>query len=141
MRGRPHFLVQKTSDFSKFMVCLHGQGSLSPYGHFIDKEGGGQFFAILCGLPLLFLLLFFFSAHLYEVWLQQYGSIFWYNAFSLFSVYMIKAKVAFLEGRPFLSQSEQFKRFSQKALFGWKKVGPSKRYFCFDHVGRLFVPF
>jgi len=23
--GRPHFLVQKTSDFSKFMVCLHGR--------------------------------------------------------------------------------------------------------------------
>jgi len=23
--GRPHFLVQKTSDFSKFMVCLHRQ--------------------------------------------------------------------------------------------------------------------
>jgi len=22
--GYPHFLVQKTSDFSKFMMCLHG---------------------------------------------------------------------------------------------------------------------
>jgi len=24
--GRPYFLVQKTSDFSKFKVCPHGQG-------------------------------------------------------------------------------------------------------------------
>jgi len=24
--GRPHFLMQKTSDFSKFMVCPYGQG-------------------------------------------------------------------------------------------------------------------
>jgi len=24
--GRPPFLVQKTSDFSKFMVCPHGPG-------------------------------------------------------------------------------------------------------------------
>jgi len=37
--GRPHFLVQKTSDFSKFMVCSRGQG------------GRSQFFAILCGRP------------------------------------------------------------------------------------------
>jgi len=36
--GRPHFLVQKTSDFSKLSKC----------GHLADK-GGGQFFAILCG--------------------------------------------------------------------------------------------
>jgi len=24
--GRPHFLAQKTPEFSKFMVCPHGQG-------------------------------------------------------------------------------------------------------------------
>jgi len=45
--GRPHFLVQKTSDFSKFMVYPHGQGRLSQCGHFAVK--GGQFFANLCG--------------------------------------------------------------------------------------------
>jgi len=33
------FLVQKTSDFSKFMVCPNEQGEV----------GGGQFFAILYG--------------------------------------------------------------------------------------------
>jgi len=38
----------KTSDFSKFMVCPHGQGGLSQCGHFSDKRGGGQFFEILC---------------------------------------------------------------------------------------------
>jgi len=50
--GRPHFLAQKTSNFLKFMVYLHGQGGFSHCGHFSDKEEGGQFFAILCG-PLL----------------------------------------------------------------------------------------
>jgi len=30
-RGRPHFLVQKISDFLKFMVCRHGQRGR---GHF-----------------------------------------------------------------------------------------------------------
>jgi len=29
-----------------------GKGELSQCGHFADKEGGGQFFAILCGRPL-----------------------------------------------------------------------------------------
>jgi len=36
----PNFLVQKTSDFSKFLVCQHRQGGLSKCGHFSDKEGG-----------------------------------------------------------------------------------------------------
>jgi len=27
--GRPHFLVQNTSDFSKFMVCLHEQRGIN----------------------------------------------------------------------------------------------------------------
>jgi len=36
--------VKKTSDFSKFMVCLHGQGEgLSQCGHFSDKEGRVNF--------------------------------------------------------------------------------------------------
>jgi len=41
----------KTLDFSKFIVCPHGQGGegLSQCGHFADKEGGDQFFSILCG--------------------------------------------------------------------------------------------
>jgi len=37
---RPHFLMQKTANFLKFMVCPHGQG------------GRVDFFAILCGRPL-----------------------------------------------------------------------------------------
>jgi len=46
-----HFLAQKTSDFPKFMVCPYGQGGkgLNQCGHFTDKEGGGEFFPILCG--------------------------------------------------------------------------------------------
>jgi len=37
-------------DFSKFMVCPHGQGGrgLSQCGHF-ETRGEGQFFVILCG--------------------------------------------------------------------------------------------
>jgi len=33
------------------MMCPHGQvgRGLSRCGHFANKEGGGQFFAILCG--------------------------------------------------------------------------------------------
>jgi len=42
--GRPHFLVQKGSDFSKFMVCPHGQEGLSQCGHFSDKGEGGSIF-------------------------------------------------------------------------------------------------
>jgi len=42
--GRLHFLAQKTSEFSIFLVCPHGQGGLSQCG-----QGGGEFFAILCG--------------------------------------------------------------------------------------------
>jgi len=44
--GRPHFLAQKTSDFSKFMMCPHGQegrGGLRQCGHFADKEVGVNF--------------------------------------------------------------------------------------------------
>jgi len=49
--GSPRFFVQKLLDFSKFMVCPHGQEKegLSQRGHFADKGEGGQFFAILCG--------------------------------------------------------------------------------------------
>jgi len=38
--GRPQFLEQKTSDFSKFMVCPHGQGGFSQR----EQEGGGAIF-------------------------------------------------------------------------------------------------
>jgi len=43
--GRPHFLAQKTPDFSKLMVCSHGQGrrGLSQCGHFADKGEGSIF--------------------------------------------------------------------------------------------------
>jgi len=45
--GRLHFLGLKTSDFSKFMVYPYSNGK----GVFeaVRTEGGGQFFAILCG--------------------------------------------------------------------------------------------
>jgi len=40
--GRPHFLVQNTTDVSKFIVCLHGQGGWSArtifeQGYFADN--------------------------------------------------------------------------------------------------------
>jgi len=44
--GRLHFLAKKTSDFSKFMVCPHGQRGLSHCG---QGGRGSQFFTILCG--------------------------------------------------------------------------------------------
>jgi len=46
--GRPHLLVKKTSDVSKFMVCPHGQGGLSQCGHFSDKVEVGSIFRDLC---------------------------------------------------------------------------------------------
>jgi len=49
---------------------------------------------------------------------------------------MIKTEVAFLEGRLLSSQSEQFKKNSNSS--DWKKVGPPKNHFCFDHVNRLY---
>jgi len=41
----------KTSDYSKFMGCPHGQSGegLSQSGHFADKGEGCQIFASLCG--------------------------------------------------------------------------------------------
>jgi len=41
--GRPHRLVQKTSEFSIFMMCSHRQGT------FCEQGGRSQFFTILCG--------------------------------------------------------------------------------------------
>jgi len=34
----------KISDFSKFMMCQHGQGGLSQFGHFSDKGREGLIF-------------------------------------------------------------------------------------------------
>jgi len=50
--GRPHILMQKTSDFSKFMVCPHGQGGrgFEPVRTFCEQ--GDQFFAFMCRRPL-----------------------------------------------------------------------------------------
>jgi len=42
------FWEQKTSDFSKFMVCSHGQGGLSQCGHFFGQRVV-NFFANFCG--------------------------------------------------------------------------------------------
>jgi len=53
--GRPHFLVQKTSDFSKFMMCPHGQGErgVKPERTLCGQGGEAvNFFALLCGRPL-----------------------------------------------------------------------------------------
>jgi len=43
--GRPHFLAQKTSDFSKFMVCSHEQGEreVELVRIFCGQEGGVNF--------------------------------------------------------------------------------------------------
>jgi len=41
-RGHPHYLVQKTSDFSKFMMCPHGQGEGGRAS--ADKGGEGPIF-------------------------------------------------------------------------------------------------
>jgi len=43
--GCPQFLTQKTPDFLKLMMCLHGQGGrgLSQCGHFSDKGEGSIF--------------------------------------------------------------------------------------------------
>jgi len=50
MRKRLLFLVLKTSDFSIFMVCPHGQGGrVEPVRTYCGQRGGVQFFAILCG--------------------------------------------------------------------------------------------
>jgi len=50
---------------------------------------------------------------------------------------MIKAKVAFLEGRPLSSQSEQFEKFSYSSDWLEKKPALQKSHFCLDHVNRL----
>jgi len=42
--GRLHFLVQKTLDFWKLIVSLHGQGGSSVCGHFSEKGEGDKFF-------------------------------------------------------------------------------------------------
>jgi len=47
--GRPHFLVEKTLDFSTFMVCPYGQGELSHCGQFVD----GSLFRRFCAESLM----------------------------------------------------------------------------------------
>jgi len=46
---------------------------------------------------------------------------------------MIKTKVAFLEGRPFSSQLEQFEKFFKSSV--WLE----NNRFCFDPVNRLII--
>jgi len=43
--GRPHFLLQKKSDISKFIMCPHGQleRELSQYRYFAEKREGSIF--------------------------------------------------------------------------------------------------
>jgi len=42
-----------TSDFSKYMVCPHGQGGgVEPVRTFCGEGKRGSIFAILCGRPL-----------------------------------------------------------------------------------------
>jgi len=50
---------------------------------------------------------------------------------------MIKAKVAFLEGRLFSSQSGLFENFSDCSARLKKKPAPQKSHFSFDHENRL----
>jgi len=54
----PHFLMQKTSDFMKFMVGPHGLGGVQPVRTFCGREGGGVNFSPFCvnvlyGRPLI----------------------------------------------------------------------------------------
>jgi len=58
-----------------------------------------------------------------------------------YPVYMIKTKVAFLEGGFLSSQSEQFNKYSKSS--DWlEKIRPSKKiHFCFIHVNRLTVAY
>jgi len=44
-----HFLVQKTSDFSKFIVCPNGQGEVEPVRTFCRQRERGQSFVVWCG--------------------------------------------------------------------------------------------
>jgi len=56
--GRPHFLVKNTSDFSKFMVCPHGQRrrGVEQCGHFANKGGRFSRFCadVIYGRPKIF---------------------------------------------------------------------------------------
>jgi len=46
--ARPHFLAQKKLDFSKFMVCPHGQGVEPVRTSFMDGPLWCIFFVMLC---------------------------------------------------------------------------------------------
>jgi len=52
---------------------------------------------------------------------------------------MIKAKVAFLEGRLFSRQSGLFENFSDYSDWLDKSRPSKKSHFCFDHVNRLMI--
>jgi len=52
---------------------------------------------------------------------------------------MIKTKVAFLEGRIFCSQSQQFVKFSHSSDWLEKKTAIQKSQFGFHHVNRLIM--
>jgi len=49
---------------------------------------------------------------------------------------MIKTKVGFWRAGFYPVNQSNLKSI-QKALIGWKKAGPPKSHFCFDHVNRL----
>jgi len=42
--GRPHYFSHITSDFSKFIVCPHGQGRVDPGRTFCGQRGRGANF-------------------------------------------------------------------------------------------------
>jgi len=46
--GRPALFGVKNKNFSKFMVCPHGQGGVEPVRTFFGQGEGDQFFTILC---------------------------------------------------------------------------------------------
>jgi len=51
---------------------------------------------------------------------------------------MIKTKGFFWRADFYPANQSNLNSF-QKALIGWKKAGPQKSHFCFDHVNRLTV--
>jgi len=57
---------------------------------------------------------------------------------TIISLFIIKTKVAFLEGRLLSSQSELSEKFSKSPDWLEKKTALQKSHFCFDHINRIY---
>jgi len=44
-----------------------------------------------------------------------------------------------IKTKSFYSANQSNLKSFQKALIGWKKAGPPKSHFCFNHVNRLLL--